>query len=172
MKKIILAASKTYEHNGCSIYDNGYGYDVYKDGKKVNKIEYATTEEAEQFIDEELQDVTAASINNPTRRALENLCKEHGYELYYAYVTNYSNHHFSTVSISVSVPNDASRFTPEVYIDDFKLGDRPNCRVSTTSYGSINWRDYEEFVHCVNNAAELIDELYNFDFDGLEVVEE
>lgn len=53
-------SSKSYDYKSCKIYDNGHGYDVYKDGKKLNQIEYADESDAEEFIDEELESVTAS----------------------------------------------------------------------------------------------------------------
>lgn len=54
--KYPVLASSTLTYKGYSIYQTDYGFKIYKNGKEVTNIEFETSDECIEFINDEMED--------------------------------------------------------------------------------------------------------------------
>lgn len=107
---------------------------------------------------EEFKDVLN---NNETYVKMRNIADKYGYFISSAFIHN------NRVEINI-YKCCGKRFIPDVYFNSSTL-DNPTSefRIMTTSYGSLNMDDYEEFIQCVNNAYNMVSELEKIDTSKL-----
>lgn len=103
---------------------------------------------------EEFKDVLN---NNETYVKMRNIADKYGYFISSAFIHN------NRVEINI-YKCCGKRFIPDVYFNSANL-DNPisEFRIQTTSYGSLNMKEYSEFIECVNNAYKMVNELEKID---------
>lgn len=89
--------------------------------------------------------------NNPVFRKCAAICKRHGYELLSLYLRRHE------VNISITAINSRG-YHPEIYFDG-RLGQAPDFRIGTVSYGFLDLDEYEEFSAAVQDAYDCATEL-------------
>lgn len=133
------------------------------EGYEVSRINEFTSE------DEEGTTKDSPMRDNATFKKIDSICKKYGYELYAAYVEVYeSGNKYPRVSIS-----KVQKFHPEIYYNNNLLDKKVNYfSIQTTSYGSLEKEEYEEFLKGCQDAYNLVSELEKIDLGTLAIIEE
>ena len=105
--------------------------------------------------------------HNDTVSEMEEICKKHGYALYYAYNNQFKKDGKLYITVSIIDPEN-KRLRPGVF--------GPSCdakveyKVQTSSYGSLKESEYEEYVGYCQDALAMIKELSKVDHSKLPIV--
>lgn len=91
-------------------------------------------------------------LQYPLAQDMQSICKNYGYELYYAYVDS------GILQLSVYAI-DRKSYHPEVYIQPDWGSTEVKYRIQTTSYGSIDLEEYYDFLESCNDAYNMCQEL-------------
>ena len=104
--------------------------------------------------------------SNPTFRKMDSICKKHGYILEIAYKRKWSEGTPAEVSIEIR-PKDRMSLQPEIYYQSH-YGGAKNFEINPSAGGSMNLKDYEDFMKKIQSAYDLVKELSKVDFSTLE----
>lgn len=134
------------------------------EGYEVSRINESTSDTEEGTTEDSLM------RDNATFKKIDSICKKYGYELYDAYVKVYekSGNKYPRVSI-----RKVQKFHPEIYYNNSLLDKKVNYfSIQTTSYGSLEKEEYEEFLKGCQDAYNLVSELEKIDLETLAIIEE
>lgn len=101
------------------------------------------------------------AYNNNTYKKMKSIGNKYGYDIGLAYYASYDD-----FSINISRGDNRGRFLPEVYPPSLYY--KEDWKVQTTSYGSLSFDEFEEFIKQQQNAFSMIKELKKLDLTTLE----
>ena len=93
--------------------------------------------------------------------AMNDIANKYGYRISSAYIQN------KKVNINI-YKNNTNRFSPEVCFNPVSfVNPKPEFRIQTVSYGSLNMEEYSKFIEWVNNVYKMVKELEKVDTSKL-----
>lgn len=105
-------------------------------------------------------------INDPTNKKIQSIASKYGYNADNSYMRSWGDPY---VQLSSKDRND---FHPQIYFNDGYAGINKaknswKFEIQTTSYGSLDEKEYEKFLKCCQDAYNMIKELSKVDLSKL-----
>lgn len=104
--------------------------------------------------------------SNPVFRKMDSICKKYGYVLEIAYKRKWDEGTPAEVVIEIR-PKDRMSLQPEIYYQSH-YGEAKNFEINPSAGGSMNLKDYEDFMKKIRGAYDLVKELSKVDLNALE----
>lgn len=104
--------------------------------------------------------------SNPTFRKIDAICKKYGYVLSMAYKRKWSEKDPSEIIVEI-YPKDRMSLQPEISYQSH-FGGAKNFEINPSSGGSMNIKDYEDFMKKIKAAYDLVKELSKVNLNSLE----